>query len=388
MTGWTFSTAALPKPFDKARAARTFERLAAEGYRPAAPPSAARPLSATAPFLAPCNPGAYGARTALCRWAGRGAGSRIARCACGRNGAKRNEIMSALRRAKRQAALFVALSDIAGAWSVEEVTAALTTLPMRREGALRFPCAMPRAARRFGRKRRGLEAQTGLIVLAMGKYGAFELNYSSDIDLIVFYDARAFPSQDVRCARRRRRSRARAVVRLLAEATPDGYVFRIDLRLRPDAGATQSRSRPSGGRLLRGMGQNWERAALIKARDSPATRGGAEIPEGARALRLARTSILRRSRTSIPSSGRSTPIGGFGASRSPATTSSSAAAASARSNSSCRRSSSSWAGAIRPARGRRSTRSTPLCKRRHLAERRPRLTHAYRSCACSNTACR
>jgi glutamine synthetase adenylyltransferase len=46
-----------------------------------------------------------------------------------------------------------------------------------------------------------LEAETGLIVLAMGKYGAFELNYSSDIDLVVFYDANAFLSQE-------RRSRA------------------------------------------------------------------------------------------------------------------------------------------------------------------------------------
>ena len=110
-------------------------------------------------------------------------------------------------------------------------------------------------------------APSGYIVLAMGKYGAGELNYSSDIDLIVFFD------------RDRIRSRAgvepqaffvrltRDLVQLMQERTGDGYVFRTDLRLRPDAGATQiALSTDAALIYYESFGQNWERAALIKAR--------------------------------------------------------------------------------------------------------------------------
>ena len=86
----------------------------------------------------------------------------------------------------------------------------------------------------------------------MGKMGAFELNYSSDIDLIVFYDP----------TRRRSPTGAepapffvrltRGLVKLLQERTADGYVFRIDLRLRPDPASTQIAISTAGGaRLLR-----------------------------------------------------------------------------------------------------------------------------------------
>ena len=107
----------------------------------------------------------------------------------------------------------------------------------------------------------------GLIVIAMGKHGAFELNYSSDIDLIVFYDESWFPFE----ARGEKRAAAvelvKGLLRLLAEPTADGYVFRVDLRLRPDAGATQIAIPTTAAELYyEGMGQNWERAAFIKAR--------------------------------------------------------------------------------------------------------------------------
>jgi glutamate-ammonia-ligase adenylyltransferase len=101
----------------------------------------------------------------------------------------------------------------------------------------------------------------------MGKYGAGELNYSSDIDLIVFYDldrARLSPKVEpspffVRLTR--------DLVRLMDERTADGYVFRTDLRLRPDAGATQvALSTETAMIYYESFGQNWERAALIKAR--------------------------------------------------------------------------------------------------------------------------
>ena len=122
----------------------------------------------------------------------------------------------------------------------------------------------PRPAQ--GRLDRGPDA-AGYIVLAMGKHGALELNYSSDIDLIVFFDPIA--------CRLPRRRRAAALLRApdarsgaaAGGAHGDGYVFRTDLRLRPDPGATQiALSTDAALNYYESFGQNWERAALIKAR--------------------------------------------------------------------------------------------------------------------------
>ena len=108
---------------------------------------------------------------------------------------------------------------------------------------------------------------SGYAVLAMGKMGAFELNYSSDIDLIVLYDpsAPALPADSapstlyVRLTQR--------LVKLLQERTADGYVFRTDLRLRPDPASTAiAISTPAAVSYYESAGQNWERAAMIKAR--------------------------------------------------------------------------------------------------------------------------
>src|SRR6201999_3402733 len=124
-----------------------------------------------------------------------------------------------------------------------------------------------------------LETQTGLVILAMGQYGAFELNYSSDIDLVVFYDPRRFPFRKRDDARGAAVDIVKGLVKLLNEVTADGYVFRTDLRLRPDAGATQiAISTDAALDYYEAMGQNWERAAMIKARacaGDPAT--GAEF---------------------------------------------------------------------------------------------------------------
>ena len=101
----------------------------------------------------------------------------------------------------------------------------------------------------------------------MGKHGAFELNYSSDIDLIVFFDrarARFVGDGDVQSFFVRL---TRSLVGLLEDRTADGYVFRTDLRLRPDAGATQvALSTAAAHGYYETVGQNWERAAMIKAR--------------------------------------------------------------------------------------------------------------------------
>ena len=174
------------------------------------------------------------------------------------------QAMKELRTAKRRAALAIAMADIAGLWDVNRVTAELS----------RFADACVGAALRWRLREEARqggatvpEENCGLTVLAMGKYGAFELNYSSDIDLVVFYDAEKFPfakRDDVRAAAV---DIVRGLVKLLAETTTDGYVFRVDLRLRPDAGATQiAISTDAALDYYEAIGQNWERAAMIKAR--------------------------------------------------------------------------------------------------------------------------
>jgi len=175
------------------------------------------------------------------------------------------EIMRRLRIVKRRAALLVALADIAGFWELEEVTRRLTELADAAVQAAVF------FALRKGVQQGGLLDATpensGYVVLAMGKMGAHELNYSSDVDLIVFYDPAKAPLAEgvepgpffVRMTRR--------VMKILSEITGDGYVFRTDLRLRPDPGSTQVAISVEAAEIYyQTMGQNWERAAMIKAR--------------------------------------------------------------------------------------------------------------------------
>jgi glutamate-ammonia-ligase adenylyltransferase len=181
----------------------------------------------------------------------------------------RDAAMRVLRRFKAEAALLTALADLAGVWTEMEVTAALTACADAAvSGAVEF--LFREAAARgqwLGKSTDGTSAPLGFVVLAMGKGGAGELNYSSDVDLIVFYDLDRIalaPGQEpskffVRLTR--------DLVQLLEERTGDGYVFRTDLRLRPDPGATQlALSTDAALNYYESFGQNWERAALIKAR--------------------------------------------------------------------------------------------------------------------------
>jgi len=179
-------------------------------------------------------------------------------------------ISTALRRAKREAHLLIALADIGGVWDVVQATEALT----------RFADAAVSAALRFLVRRAALEgrlkldpdapdieALSGMFVLALGKHGARELNYSSDVDLIVFYDSHS-PAIPEGAAHGPLYVRiAQGLSRLLQTRTADGYVVRVDLRLRPDPGATPvALSVVSAAAYYERLGQNWERAAMIKAR--------------------------------------------------------------------------------------------------------------------------
>ncbi len=264
-------TVSPPLPFDPGRATRVLEALAAEGF---APDSAAKALVEAA-----AGNSGYLSRLLL-REQGMlpnyfSDGPDVVVQACNlqarsvAQAADRTAAMAELRAAKRRAALAIALADIAGTYALDRVTQALTDFADAAvQGALRF--LLREAALQAGMDETDgarLESSTGVIVLAMGKYGAYELNYSSDIDLIVFYEAERFPFS------RRGDQRAAAIeivqglVRLLSESTVDGYVFRVDLRLRPDAGATQVAISTEAAEIYyEGMGQNWERAAMIKAR--------------------------------------------------------------------------------------------------------------------------
>ncbi len=183
--------------------------------------------------------------------------------------ASRNEISSNLRIAKQKAAVFIGLADLSGVWSVMEVTKALTLFAdaclnasinfLLRENAAKQKLTL--------RHSENPSEQCGYVVLAMGKHGAFELNYSSDIDLIVLYDPETAPlSEDIEPSTFFVRF-TRDVVSLLQDMTEEGYVFRVDLRLRPDPRATQMAIALEAAAIYyENQGQNWERAAMIKAR--------------------------------------------------------------------------------------------------------------------------
>jgi glutamate-ammonia-ligase adenylyltransferase len=179
------------------------------------------------------------------------------------------DVMALLRRMKSEAALLIALCDIGGVWPVMRVTAALTELAVASvQAGLRYVLRQEAARGRLSPPSLDSpEENSGLIVLAMGKMGAGELNYSSDIDLIVFFDARAPTlAPDIEPQSFFVRV-TQGLARLLQQRTGDGYVFRVDLRLRPDPASTQvAISMESALHYYEREGRTWERAAMIKAR--------------------------------------------------------------------------------------------------------------------------
>ncbi len=100
----------------------------------------------------------------------------------------------------------------------------------------------------------------------MGKMGAGELNYSSDIDLICLFDQDRYGA-DWHEARAAFIRVTRKMAAMLSDITAEGYVFRTDLRLRPDAVVTPvCLSMAAAEAYYEAQGRTWERAAYIKAR--------------------------------------------------------------------------------------------------------------------------
>ncbi|HYC75282.1 MAG TPA: bifunctional [glutamine synthetase] adenylyltransferase/[glutamine synthetase]-adenylyl-L-tyrosine phosphorylase [Brevundimonas sp.] len=182
-----------------------------------------------------------------------------------------DDLRAPLRRLKGELHLLTALADLGGVWDLDQVTGALS----------RFADASVNAALRAvadDQRERGKLVSgpddprgpvPGLFGLAMGKHGAFELNYSSDIDISLFWEPEGLiPALAEGVEPQRFVDRlAQALAALMQERTGDGYVFRVDLRLRPDPSSTPPVvAAPTALAYYESVGQNWERAAFIKAR--------------------------------------------------------------------------------------------------------------------------
>src|SRR5688500_8721991 len=158
-----------------------------------------------------------------------GAGDLVASLAAARRAGAGTDISTGLRRERRAMSLVLAIADLAGAVSLDEVMASLSNLADRSiEAALaaavaeRTPDAEP----------------AGFAVLALGKLGGRELNYSSDVDLVLLYDPAVVP-----CRPREQPDQAalrisQRLVELLQTRTAEGFAFRVDLRLRPSPEVT------------------------------------------------------------------------------------------------------------------------------------------------------
>lgn len=197
-----------------------------------------------------------------------------------------------LREAKRKIALITALADVSGAWPLEKVTGTLTELSY----AAVHQCITQLVGQEIARgKLPGMQPDdaangAGMVALAMGKMGAGELNYSSDIDLICLFDETRFDPDDYHDARAAFIRVTRKMTGIMQDMTQGGYVFRTDLRLRPDAASTPvCISMETAERYYESVGRTWERAAYIKANPC-----GGDVSAGHRFLESLRPFVWRK----------------------------------------------------------------------------------------------
>ncbi|WP_321391287.1 bifunctional [glutamine synthetase] adenylyltransferase/[glutamine synthetase]-adenylyl-L-tyrosine phosphorylase [Emcibacter sp.] len=175
-----------------------------------------------------------------------------------------------LRTAKARVALLTAWGDLSGQWPLPRITGTLshfaeTCLKLSVDHLIAKAVAAGDLELTGGADTPS--GNSGYTVLGMGKLGGRELNYSSDIDLIVLFD------QDIVRYTGRKSAKdlfvriTRSLVNIMQDRTAEGYVFRTDLRLRPDPGAMPvAMSMAAAETYYQSVGLNWERAAMIKAR--------------------------------------------------------------------------------------------------------------------------
>jgi [glutamine synthetase] adenylyltransferase / [glutamine synthetase]-adenylyl-L-tyrosine phosphorylase len=244
----------------------------------ALPPGLAGPFAAAAPTLGPLfatAPYLFELAQRHAAWLagalGEDAGAALAHeiaalAAAGASIEDEASVAAALRTAKGRIALLAAVAEVGGAWSTAQATAALSDLAdAALEASLAF--LLRRAAARGDLVAPVGPDGCGLALFALGKHGGRELNYSSDIDIVAFFDARAGVLADPGEATKFYTTVVRKVVALMQERIGGAYVFRTDLRLRPDPGSTPiAISVDAALAYYESRGQNWERAAWIKAR--------------------------------------------------------------------------------------------------------------------------
>ena len=197
-----------------------------------------------------------------------------------------------LRIAKARIAGLLGVMDAGNAWPLEKITGTLTDFAdLAVDVAIKALLGAEIARGKLpGKTEADIGTAAGMCVLAMGKMGAHELNYSSDIDLIVLYDETRFAPDDYHDARAVFIKVTRKMCGMLSDNTADGYVFRTDLRLRPDASVTPvCLSMEAAERYYESVGRTWERAAYIKARPC-----AGDIEAGARFLKTLDPFVWRK----------------------------------------------------------------------------------------------
>jgi len=183
------------------------------------------------------------------------------------------EVLKTLRLAKADAHLAVALADLSRCWSMEQSALGLS----------RFADACVQSALAAAARLTGFEPETpdnpvpGFFVLTLGKHGQNSLNYSSDIDLVIAWEPELARPPEGKDKHKAFARLAQKLAFLMQEVTADGYVFRIDLRLRPDPSSTPAAVSAAMARhYFEAVGQNWERAAYAKARVCAGDRAAGE----------------------------------------------------------------------------------------------------------------
>lgn len=175
--------------------------------------------------------------------------------------------MNAIRHFRGRVSFAAALGDIAG---LTEMDSQFRWLSDAATYAVKETAhfLMRQAARRgLAKPPQDSLSGCGWIIFAVGKLGAEELNYSSDIDLIIMHDPDANPLNDPATAQSFYVAQTRALVKLLSAATADGIGWRVDLRLRPDPGATAVSIQIAAALgYYESIARTWERAAFIRAR--------------------------------------------------------------------------------------------------------------------------
>src|SRR6056297_346298 len=202
------------------------------------------------------------------------------------------DLPAALRQGKRRVALLTGLADLAGVWPLEEVTGRLSDYADLSCDLAMKACVAAEIKRGKlpGKTESDIATAGGMVALAMGKMGAGELNYSSDIDLICLFDETQFDEDDYHDARASFVRATRKMAAMLNDRTAEGYVFRTDLRLRPDPSVTPvCMAMAAAETYYESLGRTWERAAYIKARPC-----AGDLAAGDRFLEVLRPFVWRR----------------------------------------------------------------------------------------------